>query len=95
MSHEPSEAGAAGARAREEKAGIDLTFVDDLTAASNFKAFLIGRGIEVPDKILEGLGEFSYKYDEDIEGFRASIADKYGKRPGPGIGSLFSRKASS
>jgi len=95
MSYEASEAEGAAARPSEEAAEIDLAFVDDLTAANNFKTFLIGRGIEVPDRILEGLGEFTYKYDGNIECFRASVTKKYGPKFGPRIGSLFSGKASS
>jgi len=95
MSYQPDEAERAGARPDEEAAEIDLAFVDDLTAANNFKTFLIGRGIEVPDRILEGLGEFTYKYDGNIESFRSAVTKKYGRKPGPRIGALFAGKASS
>jgi len=95
MSYQPSEAERAGARPDEEPTERDLTFVDDLTAANNFKTFLIGRGIEVPERILEGLGEFTFKYDGNIEGFRASVTKKYGPKFGPRLGSLFAGKASS
>lgn len=44
---------------------VEQQFTDDLVAANRFKAFLIGRGIEVPREVTEGLAKLVAKYLDD------------------------------
>lgn len=60
----------------------DPGFTDDLIAANNFKTFLVGRGIEVPEKLLAGLGGFVSRYDEDIRAFREYVKNEESRRRG-------------
>lgn len=45
----------------------DDLFVDDLVAANRFKNFLIGRGVDVPADVINGLSELVTAFNPDIE----------------------------
>jgi NDP-sugar pyrophosphorylase family protein len=45
----------------------DPKFIDDLVSAIRLKACLIGRGVEIDDKILDELAEFQVQFGEEIK----------------------------
>ena len=55
----------------------DWTFADDLIAASNFKTFLVGRGVEVPGKVLSGIGDLLSRYDTDVRAYREHVKSEH------------------
>ncbi|MFL6856408.1 MAG: hypothetical protein ACJ8EB_00710 [Allosphingosinicella sp.] len=61
----------------------DAGFTDDLIAANNFKTFLVGRGIEVPNELLSGLGEFVSRYHDDIRAHRGYVKNENRRRRKP------------
>jgi hypothetical protein len=44
----------------------DQAFIDDLVAADRFKSFLVGRGVDIPKDVLEGLAALSTVFADDI-----------------------------
>lgn len=70
---------------KSTEAGIetDSQFIDDLVAANRFKTFLVGRGVDVPERVLEGLGGLMTHFKDDVEAFK-KVADEE-SRLGKGI----------
>jgi hypothetical protein len=50
----------------------DYQFLDDLSAASRFKTFLVGTGAKVPDDILKGLATLVAVFSDDLSEFENS-----------------------
>jgi hypothetical protein len=44
----------------------DIAFIDALTAALRFKAYLIGSGVDVPQHVIVGLAELATVFDIDL-----------------------------
>ena len=56
-----------------ESGPADDLFVDDLVAANRFKNFLIGRGVDVPADVINGLSELISAFNTDIERHHGKI----------------------
>lgn len=59
---------------------VEQQFTDDLIAANRFKTFLIGRGIEVPKEVTEGLAKLVAKYLDDQKTVAAELPKKVNVR---------------
>lgn len=71
-----SEAGAA------EEIETDSQFVDDLVAANRFKTFLVGRGVDVPERVLEGLGGLMTQFKDSVKTFQQFADEESRMRKG-------------
>lgn len=56
-----------------ESGDCDAKFLDDLVAAIRLKACLIGRGVEVDDKILDELAEFHSQFSDEITAYDKAL----------------------
>ena len=50
----------------------DPIFLDDLIAANHFKTFLVGRGIDLPTEVTDGLSLLIATFQNDIGWYRAT-----------------------
>lgn len=58
----------------------DESFLSDLVAAERFKSFLVGRGVAVPDDVIDGLSRLSNRFQSDLTEVRAKEQDRLASR---------------